>query len=832
MSRVAAVVTVVSDRPQDTPELFVGREAQVDELLRLLAPVSHDRGAVVTGMGGVGKTALVRHASSIAAGRGWFPGGVLFVDLRGYDLDDDHVRPEQVFAPMLRVLDVPDDEIPATADEQAAVYHRVLDRLAGRDEPVLVVLDDAATGRQVADLIPRRAAHRALITTRDAVAVPVAGRLDLDVMPEHEAVQLLGAILTRRLADDGRATRDPRAAADLVSVCGALPLAVEITASILADEPDLAIGGLVTELSAAEGPGAHRVRYGENTLTTVFHSSWRRLRIREPEAAELLPLLSLNPGSDFSSDTAAALAGQPPARVSPWLRALRQASLLQCRNGRWSLHDLIRLNARDQCAAREREPALDRLFAAFRRNVTAANDHLRVLPGEPLLSRFGSRTEALAWLDAEHANLVAVVVLALETGRHVVTIGLANQQARYFAWRRHFADWVTVSQLALAAARHLDSPAGLAACLNHFGLALQSVRRFEEAVAALKQAAAMNREMGDLHGEGAALNNLAGALKEIGRLDEAVAVYQRAIAVLRDDGDHRLVSQGLNNLGAVMTAVGRLDEAVKVHREAALVFRLLGDRHSEAMALNGLGLALERSSRFEEAAAAYRLAGTLHRMTGDRYGEGQVLNNLGATLLEVSRYDEAVVELQAAAAVFREFGDDRSEGQTLTNLGLALCGAGMSEAAVAAFEAADVCHRKAGDIAGYGRASGKCGLALQAAGKVEEAVTAHGKAVAAYREIGDLRREGQALNGLALALLELERFGDAAASAGAAAAIFRRLGDRRDEAIALFSLGQAWHAVGRSADAEKVGKRAVAAFREFDDTFWLEDAETWIRGLA
>ena len=44
--------------------------------------------------------------------------------------------------------------------------------------------------------------------------------------------------------------------------------------------------------------------------------------------------------------------------------------------------------------------------------------------------------------------------------------------------------------------------------LTNLGLALQEVRRFEEAITAHQDAAAIFRETGDRHSEGAALNNL------------------------------------------------------------------------------------------------------------------------------------------------------------------------------------------------------------------------------------------------------------------------------------------------------------------------------------
>src|SRR5947209_295547 len=64
---------------------FAGRVTELATLAALLAPgrQSDDEPTVctITGPAGVGKTALALRASAQAQAQGWFPGGVLSVDL-------------------------------------------------------------------------------------------------------------------------------------------------------------------------------------------------------------------------------------------------------------------------------------------------------------------------------------------------------------------------------------------------------------------------------------------------------------------------------------------------------------------------------------------------------------------------------------------------------------------------------------------------------------------------------------------------------------------------------------------------------------------------------
>ncbi|MFE5501318.1 tetratricopeptide repeat protein, partial [Amycolatopsis japonica] len=704
----AAVVTAITDSTRDTREPFVGRDEQVKQLLNLLAPARRWPGPiVVSGMGGLGKTALARHTSATADDRGWFSGGVLFVNMRGYDLDDQHVRPERVFASMLRIL-APDAQVPLTVDEQAAAYHQVLDRLATQERRVLLVLDNAATSTQVNNLLPQSGPHRALITSRETLSLPAAHQFPLDVLPAEEALQLLTSNLNRRCHGDRRAELEPDAAEQLaVTVCGALPLAVGITAAVLANEPDLSITDLIAELTEADGTGVHLLPDGERTVATVIDQSWHHLRARDPYAAQLLPLLTINPGPDFHTDAAAALVGRPPTTAVTWLRTLRHASLLRRNdNGRWMMHDLIRSHARDHLRADlpGLEAATQRLLDHYDHHTSAADDHLRALPGSPAPERFSGRAEALAWLDAERANLSAAVALALTTDQFNLTTRLAFSLSTYLSWQYHLDDWLATSEYACIAAQKIGGPKILSDSWNNFGLALRSVRRFEEAISAHEKARDICHQVGDRYGEGRAWNNLGLALREGRHFDEAVVAHEKARDICQQIGDRYGEGRAWNNLGIALRSVRRFHEAIAAYQIARDIYQQHGNRRSEGMAWNNLGLALRSVRRFHEAAAAHEKARDIFQQLGDLHGEGQAWNNLGSAQQELQRSHDAINAHQNARHICQQLGDHYGEGQAWNNLGLALRKVRRFHEAAAAHEKARDIFQQLGDLHGEGQA--------------------------------------------------------------------------------------------------------------------------------
>ena len=131
---------------------FTGREAELAQVAGLLDPAA-DEGAVVVsavaGLAGVGKTALAIHAGHAARKAGWFPGGVLFIDLHGYD--QAPVQPGQALDALLRALGIPGEHIPDGTEQRAALYRSALAQVV---EPVLIIADNASAEAQVRPLLP------------------------------------------------------------------------------------------------------------------------------------------------------------------------------------------------------------------------------------------------------------------------------------------------------------------------------------------------------------------------------------------------------------------------------------------------------------------------------------------------------------------------------------------------------------------------------------------------------------------------------------------------------------------------------------------------------
>ena len=208
---------------------FTGRTAEIARLIDLLtAPTSSSLTSVtilaVSGMGGVGKSALVIYVANQLADR--FPDSQLYLNLRGGE--GTPLDPSEALASLLGTLGVAADVLPRDLDGRTALYRSLL-----ADKRVLVLLDNAHDTVQVQSLLPNNPRCAVLITSRSRMGtLPGAAMLQLNVLTEPDALALL-----TRLAGEARLESEPEAATQILEQCGRLPLAVRIVGAHLRAHP-------------------------------------------------------------------------------------------------------------------------------------------------------------------------------------------------------------------------------------------------------------------------------------------------------------------------------------------------------------------------------------------------------------------------------------------------------------------------------------------------------------------------------------------------------------------------------------------------------------------
>ena len=695
---------------------FTGRTAELAELG--LFPATRDMASsmaaisLLSGTAGVGKTALAVHWCHRVRDR--FPDGQLYVDLRGYDIDQP-VHPSEALAGMLRSLGVHDRDIPRETTERAGRYRSLV---AGRR--ILIVLDNAQSLDQVCPLLPGTTSCVAVVTSRDTLAGLVARygarRIELGRLPLAEAVSLLENLIGARVA------ADPTAAERLANQCARLPLALRLAAERVTARPAVTLADLAAELEnerrrldLLDAGGDDRT-----AVRAVFSWSYQQLA---PKVAGAFRLLGLHPGRDVDLYGVAALAGVDMAEAEHFVDRLMRAHILEETSaGRYEMHDLLCAYAAGLAVEKDddvaRRSAFTRLLDHYRFVVAKAVKALypHACGPEPRIPH-GSRApspdvddgaRARAWLDAEHPNLIAAVAHAARNGWPAHACQIAAALSTYMDTGARYTDALVVHGHALHAAVVDNDYAGQGTVMNdigriywrlgrypesleHLGKALTIRRqtgdrpgeattlnnisincgvsgRYHEALVSLKQALLIRRDIGDRVGEATTLNNLGITHRYLEDYADALAYLERALAIVRDIGDHMGEAMTLNHLGAVHSRSANQSLALGYHQDALSLARELRYLLAQGEALNGIGTVHHNEQRYDDALRSKRHALDIAHETANRCLQCEALNGIGDTLYELGRLDDARSSHKGALIHARELGDRYEQAKALDGI--------------------------------------------------------------------------------------------------------------------------------------------------------------------
>ncbi|MEV4099781.1 BTAD domain-containing putative transcriptional regulator [Nonomuraea sp. NPDC049649] len=660
---------------------FVARDAELGRLDALLDRKSQTGQpfiAVITGMGGVGKSGLAVHWSHRVAAR--FPDGQLFVDLNGYAETGPPASPSDILDTLLRALNVTRQPPPPTLEERAALFRTVL---AGRR--LLLVLDNARDSAQVRPLLPGAGGCAVVVTSRDQLAGLItlegATPLRLDVLPPDQGVGVLACI-----AGEQRVHADPEGARQLSELCGGLVLALRVAAARLVMRPSWTSADLVARLTD-ESRRLDELSRGEVDLRTKFILSYRDL---SPQAAIMFRRLALLDMTEFGPWLGAALLEIDPEHAQDLIEQLVDAQLLepgQSRAGgqaRYRFHDLLRLYARERAlieeSEQERNAALRRALGCWLALAEAA--HARLLGGDyavlhgpaerrrlPSVVIDRMMSDPVEWFEAERPHLLAAIGQAGALGFSALCWDLTMTSATFFELRSYYDDWRSAHELALAVARSDGDVRGQGAMIYGLGSLELFRQRYDDADGLLREALRMFEEQGEEHGHALALRNLALLDRIAGRYDLALSRYEQAGKMLHELGDHAAWAHVMASTAQVLLERGDYGEAEPLLRAAVSTFEEIGYQRGLAQALYRFGEVLLRTQRVDAARQTLEKALETARELRDVVGESYVLRVLGETYAQQGRTDGAEAALLTSRRIAQRIGEQFVVGVTSLALG-------------------------------------------------------------------------------------------------------------------------------------------------------------------
>ena len=552
------------------PGDFVGRSAECSGLTQSLIQQAGRGGAValIHGLGGVGKTALALQVAQLL--RGAFPRRVR-LDLAG--AGTSAVTSEAALGSAIRALGYdPQLALPDTLAERQRLYLSLV-----ATQPTLILADNAANTAQVRPLLPPLGSAL-LVTSRQRFTLPGANGpadVDLAVLALAEAESLLTTICARIGGE----------AAALARLCGCLPLALRISAGLLATTTQVVAAYLTrladtrTTLQALADPDDP-----EANVAASFALSYDAL---DPAAQTTLAQLSVfPPAASFDAPAASAVVALPPDAppVPQHLDALYGRSLLDWDGTtRYRLHDLVRAFAAHK---------LGNADAVALRH---AWHYVGVVDQAETLYRTKDYVvEGLALFDKERRQIDGGWLWAYEHGDSdeaaSVLLDYADAAAHIGELRYHKrTERIPQAEAALKAARQLGRKDAESVALGRLGIAYTALGQIQRAISYHEQCLAIADEIDDELGRGSTLGNLGVAYIELGEMQSAFGYCEQHLTIARKIGDRSGEGTALANLGNCYTASGDVRKALDYYEQHLTIAREVGDWKGEGTALGNLG---------------------------------------------------------------------------------------------------------------------------------------------------------------------------------------------------------------------------------------------------
>ncbi|MFF2960544.1 cyclophane-containing RiPP biosynthesis TPR protein HaaT [Streptomyces sp. NPDC057963] len=811
---------VLRSLPCDTAA-FTDRSAELEALVRSVR-ISQESGSalpvhVIDGMPGVGKTTFAVHAGHVLSER--FPDGQLFVNLNGHTTGRAPVQATEALASLLAATGVPVQRIPvgndvgAVAEARAAMWRS---RLA--DKKALLILDNAASYRQFEPLLPGGSGCLVLVTSRKRLAAYEEVVLPVAALPPEHSVDLF-VRLSGRPAD----SLDHAVLAELVGLCGYLPLGVSLLAARLRHHPSWSAEDLRARLVAARDR-LGELRAGERAVAATFDLSYRDLA---PERQRFFQRLGFYPGTDLDTYAGAALGSVSVAAAHEQLDALYDAHLIDEHPGsRYRLHDLLRDYARglaDEGGTMEQVQAVQRVCTYYLAALSVANGHIlrggAATPAPPGVAAqvetppMESRTAALGWLENERANVLACIRRANNLALHELVIRMAAAMAPFLRQAGPWDQAVSLHRTAAEAARHTGDRRALACALAEVGVVRRFMAAYPEAIEALNEAVTEYEAVGERRGKADALNQAGIVSYMIADNDAAARAQTEALALYRDIGDRLGQANALADLGMVRRQTSQFDVAVEEQAEALSIYRELGDRYGEANSLRDLGIVHCLMGEYELATLRHRQAFDIYQELDDRVHQAYALNELGVVRRLTGDLPGAREAHAQALEHYTELGERFGRANSVRHLGVLDRMEGNVTEAIRVLEDALGSYRVLGSRGGEAATLSELGVAHGIVAEQDHAFEAFQQSLEILRELGDRCGEAEVLNHWGMLL---HASGDWAASRGyfeQALGLARDIRCPLEQARALEGIGRCdWMADG-PAQAEGSLSEALAVYR-------------------
>ena len=473
--------------------------------------------------------------------------------------------------------------------------------------------------------------------------------------------------------------------------------------------------------------------------------------------------------------------------------------------GVMAAYELLREAAEFELAAElliEHHPQLHRIGLGWRLEIEY-NDLLARVPPETQRWIRLERAVLLQWRGELGAALQELEVLqqeAIAIGHRQMEMSTHHQIARVQQERGQVDKALAGYREALRVARELRDRTQMSRTLHQLGAALQVQGLTAEARAAYEESLQLKTEAGDVAGAARTLHQLASILQSERRFDEALELYHGALSAKETVGDRQGIAHTLHQIGVIHFDRGELERALNYLERAHAIIEALNAPADLSRSLIDIARVYRAADQIDKAVREYRKAFRIADEIGHHAWADSVLLELAQLCRSSKRWPEA-------HDAFEQLLPRLIARRAHEHLALAKLSLGHVEEALGRRERAVVLYREilaTDEVRGldiYGVAQNRLAHIAEEEGRLEEA--------------GELFAES--VMGLGCIALQKGRLQEATKHFRRAQAMGLAAGDGAATALADRMLSQTLLRAGDIDHAAQACERAIAAYERLGD---------------
>jgi tetratricopeptide (TPR) repeat protein len=259
-----------------------------------------------------------------------------------------------------------------------------------------------------------------------------------------------------------------------------------------------------------------------------------------------------------------------------------------------------------------------------------------------------------------HWALVEAVRLEMTLDERALTQSLA-------AWALNNRDFSEAERLYLTLARHPESVAG---AYHQLGMVTQERRDFEAAEQWYRKSLAISERQGNERGSAGTYHQLGLVAQERRDFEGAEQWYRKALAISEKQGDEHGAALTYHQLGRVADERRDFEAAEQWYLKSLTIEEKQGDEHGAALTYHQLGVVAQHQRDFEAAERWYRKSLAIKEKHGNEHGAANTYHQLGVVAQHQRDFQAAEQWYLKSLAIEEKQGNEHGAAVTYHQLGL------------------------------------------------------------------------------------------------------------------------------------------------------------------